>query len=802
MSIRGGPLRGVALGGAVRQTPRVTKPAAADLERLLNPDQIAAVTHGDGPQLVLAGAGSGKTRVITYRISWLVEERGVDPGHIAAVTFTNKAAAEMRERVEELLGMHPLPASVGTFHRFALVLLRRYGERVGLKRDFAVHDAADQLSLIKEALATEGLSESAFSPRAVLSQISAAKNQLVEPASYEAAAHNFFEKKVAALYRRYQGLLLQASGVDFDDLIALAVKLLVTDPEVRARVRARTRYLLVDEYQDTNHAQLRLIQELAGAEANLTAVGDEDQGIYRWRGADLDNILRFEEAFPGATVRKLERNYRSTQTILDVSGALIAHNQSRRGKRLWTDRGAGAKVELYRAADEIEEARWVVDTLQDLGRQVKLRDMAVLVRTNAQTRALEDELLKREVPYALVGGVRFYDRAEIKDVVAYLRVLRNPRDNFSLSRIFNQPPRGIGKSTLELLRDQALHLGQPLWDVIFLDQLGALPARSATAVRRFRDLIVGLQEAAAELPLPALLDRLLAATGYADIYRQDDPEDQARLENIRELLSAAQQFTEANSYNSSDPDLLTAFLDHVSLVSDLDAYQAERGVSLMTLHSAKGLEFRAVMVAGLEDGLLPHFNSQGARENVEEERRLLYVGMTRARERLYLSCCRRRRIAGRYQDQSESPFLAELPGELLEISQSPALFSDPRYDSRAQGIHSFFGGGSGGGRGPAQGRDAESPARRSSAYAGVGARQPVSRERDPRQRTLIPEPDDSESAVPRRPLRRGSRVRHPTLGHGVVLELEGQGEDAKITVFFDRTGKRKLIARYANLEML
>jgi DNA helicase-2/ATP-dependent DNA helicase PcrA len=805
------PAPRLAIEGGVRQTPRVTKPAAADLERLLNPDQIAAVTHGDGPQLVLAGAGSGKTRVITYRISWLVEERGVDPGHIAAVTFTNKAAAEMRERVEELLGMHPLPASVGTFHRFALVLLRRYGERVGLKRDFAVHDAADQLSLIKEALATEGLSETAFSPRAVLAQISAAKNQLVEPAAYESGAHNFFEKKVAALYRRYQGLLLQASGVDFDDLISLSVKLLVTDPEIRARVRARTRYLLVDEYQDTNHAQLRLIQELAGAEANLTAVGDEDQGIYRWRGADLDNILRFEEAFPGATVRKLERNYRSTQTILDVSGALIAHNQSRRGKRLWTDRGAGAKVELYRAADEIEEARWVVDTLQDLGRQIKLRDMAVLVRTNAQTRALEDELLKREVPYALVGGVRFYDRAEIKDVVAYLRVLRNPRDNFSLARIFNQPPRGIGKSTLELLRDQALHLGQPLWDVIFLDQLGALPARSATAVRRFRDLIVGLQEAAAELPLPALLDRLLAATGYADIYRQDDPEDQARLENIRELLSAAQQFTEANSYNSSDPDLLTAFLDHVSLVSDLDAYQAERGVSLMTLHSAKGLEFRAVVVAGLEDGLLPHFNSQGARENVEEERRLLYVGMTRARERLYLSCCRRRRIAGRYQDQSESPFLAELPGELLEVSQSPALFADPRYDARAQGIYSFFGGGgSGGGRGgPRQGREGEAPARRPAGYGGgAGARSPVARERerDPRQRTLVPEPDYSESgaesAMPLRPLRRGSRVRHPTLGHGVVLELEGQGEDAKITVFFDRTGKRKLIARYANLEML
>jgi DNA helicase-2/ATP-dependent DNA helicase PcrA len=791
---------------------------AIDLERRLNPDQIAAVTHGEGPQLVLAGAGSGKTRVITYRISWLVEERGVDPGHIAAVTFTNKAAGEMRDRVEELLGLHPLPASVGTFHRFALLLLRRYGERVGVKRDFAVHDAADQLALIKEALGAEGLSETAFSPRAVLSQISAAKNRLIEPAAYEAAAGNFFERKVSALYRRYQGLLVQASGVDFDDLIALAVKLLATDAEVRSRVRARTRYLLVDEYQDTNHAQLRLIQELAGPDGNLTAVGDEDQGIYRWRGADLENILRFEEAFPGATIRKLERNYRSTQTILDVSGALIAHNVNRRGKRLWTDTGSGAKVELYRAADEVEEARWVVDTLQDLSGHIRRSDMAVLVRTNAQTRALEDELLKREVPYALVGGVRFYDRAEIKDLVAYLRVLRNPRDNFSLGRIFNQPPRGIGKSTLEMLREQALHLGQPLWDVIVLDQLGALPARSAAAVRRFRDLVVGLQQAAGELPLPALLDRLLAATGYADLYRQDDPEDQARLENIRELLSAAQQFTEAASYNRGDSDLLTAFLDHVSLVSDLDTWQAERGISLMTLHSAKGLEFRAVVVAGLENGLLPHFNSQGAPEDIEEERRLLYVGMTRARERLYLTCCRRRRIAGRYQDQAQSPFLAELPGELLDVSQSPVLFEGPRLDARAQGIYSFFGGRQegrrhdqgaegdessqeeSGARGPAwqPARGAGMPAGRAPAYHGPVDRLP-GRRGQPAQRSLVPDP---EPASLRRPLRRGSRVRHPTLGHGVVLDLEGQGEEAKITVFFDKTGKRKLIARFANLEML
>jgi DNA helicase-2/ATP-dependent DNA helicase PcrA len=762
----------------------------------LNPEQIAAVTHGEGPQLVLAGAGSGKTRVITYRIYWLVVERGVDPGNIAAMTFTNKAAGEMRERVEELLGIHPLTASVGTFHRYGLVLLRRYGERVGLRRDFAILDGADQLSLIKEALAAEGLSETAFSPRAVLHQISAAKNKLIESAAYESAAQNFFEKKVANLYRRYQGLLQQASGVDFDDLISLSVKLLSTDADIRARVRARTQYLLVDEYQDTNHAQLRLIQELVGSGGNLTAVGDEDQGIYRWRGADLDNILEFEATFPGAEVRKLERNYRSTQTILDVSGALIANNVNRRGKRLWTENGAGPQVELYKASDEGDEASYVVDKIRTLRNRYKLGDMGILVRTNAQTRAIEDELLKREIPYSLVGGTRFYDRSEIKDLVAYLRVLRNPRDNFSLMRVVNQPPRGIGKSTLELLRDRAAHLGQPLWDVLYLDDLGSLPQRSAAALRKFRDLIVGLQKASQELPLPAVLDRLLADTGYIDLFRKDDQDDMARIENIREFLSAAQEFTEGSSYNSSDQDLLTSFLDHIALVSDLDSLQEERGVSLMTLHSAKGLEFKTVLLTGLEDGLLPHFNSQGGRDDIEEERRLLYVGMTRARELLFLTCCRRRRIAGRYQDQAESPFLRELPDQLLDVKHSPSLYTQERYSERTQEIYTFFNQGrptASQATNPQSGRPAPPPP-----MAPPGQRS--FRPQPSGGRQIVPEPQ--EVMAPRRPLKRGSRVRHPTLGPGVVLELEGEGDEARLTVFFEKSGKRKLVAKFANLEML
>ncbi|MCB1056937.1 MAG: UvrD-helicase domain-containing protein [Acidobacteria bacterium] len=735
-----------------------------DLERELNPQQLEAVTHGEGPQLVLAGAGSGKTRVITYRIAWLIGEQGVDPSEIVAVTFTNKAAAEMHERVEGLVARHPLTAFVGTFHRFALRLLRRYGERVGLRRDFAIMDSSDQLSLVKKALELEGLSEKAFAPRAMLAAIGSAKNRLLDPEAFSRQAEGFFQSKVVAIYRRYQHMLHQASAVDFDDMILLAVKLLEQEGGIGERLRRRIRYLLVDEFQDTNHAQLRLVRALVGADGNLTAVGDEDQGIYRWRGAELDNILDFEASFPGATVRKLERNYRSTQTILDASGGLVAHNRGRRGKSLWTDSGAGEPVELYRASDEGDEATWLVRTLKGLSDRYPLAGMAILVRTNAQTRALEDELLRQGVPYELVGGTRFYDRAEIKDLVAYLRALRNPQDELSLGRILNQPPRGIGAGTRDLLEDRARKLGQPLWDVLKLGEFGEFPARSAKALEAFRDLMLHLRRLAEELPLPALLDQLLELTHYTGLYSAGDPDGQARLENIREFLSAAQEFTESQSYLSEDDDTLTAFLDRVALVSDTDSWQGRQGVSVMTLHSAKGLEFPVVAVAGLEEGLLPHFNAGKEGDDLEEERRLLYVGMTRARERLFLSTCRRRRIAGRYQDQEPSPFLLEIPAEHLRTTDSPSLFQHPQ----AHGVYSFFG--------------RQTPAPRTA----------------PGERSVEPVADDTGG----RTLRRGSRVRHPTLGAGVVLELDGEGDQMKIGVFFERAGKRKLIARYANLELL
>lgn len=753
-----------------------------DFERHLNPDQLAAVTHGDGPQLVIAGAGSGKTRVITYRIAWLIQERGVDPRTITAVTFTNKAAAEMRERVEQLLGVYPLATFVGTFHRFALVLLRRYGEGVGLDRDFVILDGDDQKRLVKRALEIEGLDPASFQPQTVLAAISGAKNRLLDPAAYERQATDFFRRHVARVYRRYQQLAFQAGGIDFDDMIRLAVRLLDRDAELKARVGRFNRHLLVDEFQDTNHAQMRLIHALAGDGGNLTAVGDEDQGIYRWRGAELDNILRFEASFPGAVVRKLERNYRSTQTILDAAGALVEHNEGRRGKRLWTDAGDGEPILLYRASDELDEAAWVARTLTALAPEYGgWPGTAVLVRTNAQTRALEDALLRHDVPYCLVGGVRFYERAEVKDLIAYLRLLRNPRDELSFNRVLNRPARGIGRRTHEELLRRAGELELAPWDLLAEERLDGLTPRARRALLAFHDLIAGLRDDAETLPLPQLLKRLLEVTGYAGLHDKPDAESQARLENVGEFLSAAEEFLEQAGGDQTAGEQLTAFLDHVSLTADVDGLDRQRGVSLMTLHSAKGLEFPLVVVAGLEDGLLPHWNAQNQPEDVEEERRLLYVGMTRAERRLILTCCRRRRVAGRYQEQRESPFLSEIPIRYLRVEESPQLFAphswrdggNPR--RTAEDVYRFF--------------QRETAA--AGAEAAVAAAASV--------RTSAPQ-DAAQETGER--LRKGSRVRHDKLGKGVVLSFEGSGPDLRLVVYFEGYGRRKLVARYARLDVL
>ncbi len=780
-----------------------------DFDQALNAEQLPAVTHGDGPQLILAGAGSGKTRVITYRVAWLVQEHGVDPSRIAAVTFTNKAAGEMKDRIEELLGLYPLPAFVGTFHRFALRLLRAYGPRIDLSRDFVILDGSDQLSLIKKAMQATEMSTDAYRPRAVLSAISSAKNRLLDPAQFAARADDFFSQTVVApVYRRYQALMRAAGGVDFDDMIMLTVKLLRRDKELKQRIRDRHRYLLVDEFQDTNHAQLMLIHQVSAnpeVGGNLTAVGDEDQGIYRWRGAELDNILEFERSFPGATIRKLERNYRSTQNILDASGAVVANNVHRRGKRLWTDAGEGEKLRLYKARDEVDEARWVNNLLQSLAGDHRHSEMAVLVRTNAQTRAFEDRFLRQGVPYQLVGGVRFYERAEIKDLMAYLRFVRNPMDNMSFERIVNRPPRGIGKKTLDGLLAMAAETGQAAWDTLSKDKLVGIPPRGAKALARFREQMTPVIEAAVELPLPTVLDRLLEATAYTEQFDEHDDEGQMRLENIDEFRSGVQEFAESHGYGSTEEDLLTAFLDHVSLASDTDSLKKRPGVTLTTFHSAKGLEFPVVIVAGLEENVLPHFNAQELPENLEEERRLLYVGMTRAEKRLILTTCSRRRIAGNYQDQEPSRFLLEIPNRLLDIETSPELFAPQRPSWNRPSPRS--------GGMPTEGMPswslpsaptASKPVSGSDAVNSFFGRQPAKEAslpfEDPAPSlTVVPVNEPTPAA---RRIKRGTRVRHASLGAGRILNIEGSGEDMRLIVYFDSKGRKKLLAKYAQLEIL
>ncbi len=765
-----------------------------EFAQVLNPEQHAAVTHGDGPQLVLAGAGSGKTRVITYRIAWLIQERNIAPDAIAAVTFTNKAAGEMKARLEALLGVYPLTTFVGTFHRFALSKLRAYGARLGLPRDFSIVDTSDQKTLIKDALKAEGLSEQAFQPQAVLAAISSAKNRLEDPSAYERHAEDFFSRRVARVYHRYQKQLKELGAVDFDDMIRWVVLLLRQDEDLRRRSRQRLRYLLVDEFQDTNKAQLAFIHELCPPGGNLTAVGDEDQGIYRWRGAEIDHILGFENDFPGATIRKLERNYRSTQNILDASGGLIANNLGRRGKRLWTDSGAGELLLLYRARDEQDEARWVANTVQTLRGKWGLAHMAVLVRTHAQTRSFEEEFLRQRLPYALIGGLRFYERAEIKDLIAYLRLLHNPHDMLSFNRVLNRPARGIGDSTHQLLLERATERGVSAWTLLEEGALTGISPRGVRALLGFRDLIRGLITAAASVALPTLLRQVLDTTAYLDLYSKGDDESEGRLENIREFLSAAQEFSETHVPAADTPNVLTAFLDHVSLASAEDRVGDGQMISLMTLHSAKGLEFAVVVVAGIEGGILPHFNARTPAD-LEEERRLLYVGMTRARQRLLLTCCQRRRVAGLYKDQEESPFLAEIPERYVQCETSPELFAHPQWDPQADNVYSFFGR-----HESTRPPQPSAPTRSSSAVSTPSAvRTSVNSAATPGPASSSPSPSNTASG---QRFRRGSLVRHAKLGQGRILSVEGSGEDTRLLVHFERQGTRKLIARFAPLEIL
>ncbi|MGD0199158.1 MAG: UvrD-helicase domain-containing protein [Bryobacteraceae bacterium] len=763
----------------------------------LNPPQREAVAYAGGPLLILAGAGSGKTRVITHRVAHLVHAHRVPPSAIVAVTFTNKAAQEMRERVEGLLG-HSYALGelvVSTFHSFCVRLLRRDGARLaelrpGFTRGFTIYDEDDQLALVKAASRQLGLDEKQFMPyRAALGRISHAKNHKLSPPDVYKTAKDLKMSRLASVYEEYEGRLRQANALDFDDLLLEAVRLLEHDEDLRRAWNQRIAHLLIDEYQDTNRSQYELMRLLSQAHQNVCAVGDEDQSIYSWRGADINNILDFEGDYPNARLIRLEQNYRSTKNILASASALVAHNRERKGKRLWTSAQGGAPVGFCEAYDAEQEALFIADTIESVLFGNPGDRVAVLYRTNAQSRQIEEALRRYGRKYQVIGGFSFYQRAEIKDILAYLKVLVAPQDSVNLLRIINTPARGLGKSAIEQIERCAREHGVNHWSAILrlLDEK-QLPTRAAAALEGFRTLIEGLRETAAVEPLHEVVRAVLDRTGYLKTLEADQtPDAEARQENLTELVNAA---SDAAARGEGIPE----FLDHAALVSEADAIDEQAQVCLMTAHNAKGLEFPAVIICGLEEGLFPHGRSLDSRAAMEEERRLCYVAMTRAQKRLVLTCARyRRRYGGEHAEASQpSRFLSEIPLEFTEVLGRVAapppqvdlagdqylvrqaarknLYTGKTYNS-LENIAEFF------------------------AARGVATDLPVTGA----PRTQPPPPRVAPS-VRRSKFSVGSSVEHPRYGNGTIVRREGEGEDAKLTVSFPGHGLKKIIAKYAGLK--
>jgi DNA helicase II / ATP-dependent DNA helicase PcrA len=655
------------------------EPGADRAERLLaelNEPQRQAVRHGEGPLLVLAGAGSGKTRVLTHRIAYLLATGAARPGEILAITFTNKAASEMRERVGQLVGRPARAMWVTTFHSACARMLRADAERLGYSRSFTIYDESDSLRMMKRCMTELGIDPKRYPPRSVRAQISGAKNKLVDAAAYAQAQGSVFEETAAAVYELYEKRMLEANAMDFDDLLVRTVNVLEASDEARERWRRTFRHVLVDEYQDTNHAQYRLLQLLTAEHGNLMVVGDDDQSVYSFRHADIRNILDFERDFPEAEEVKLEQNYRSTQTILSAANAVVERNRERRPKRLWTEIAGGEPVRLSELSDEHEEARWVAGEIERLGEEehVRREDVAVFYRTNAMSRVLEDTLNRFDLPYQVIGGTKFYERAEIKDAVAYLSLLANPADQVSFARIVNSPRRGIGNTTQGRLASHANTTGKSIWKVLErVEEVPGLNSGTVKAVSRFHETMAGLRERAEEGgPVAGLLEAVLNESGYLEALAAERTiEAEGRAENLEALVAGAAEFDiEREREGESEVPPLEEYLQQISLYTEQDGLRSEESlITLMTLHNAKGLEYDAVFVVGCEDGAFPHMRAleEGGEE---EERRLCYVGITRARERLYLTWARERRLFGRAERNLPSRFVDELPAELTERHSS------------------------------------------------------------------------------------------------------------------------------------
>ena len=732
----------------------------------LNPPQREAVLYGDGPLLILAGAGSGKTRVITSRIAHLIRERGVAPDNILAVTFTNKAANEMRERVERMLAIPLTRLWISTFHSSCVRILRQHIAALGYKRSFVIYDETDRSSLIKACMADLRIDAERYQPRTIAARISALKNNLTDAGQFEkTSSHYGFDEAVSRVYSLYEAKLREADGLDFDDLLMLTVRLFEQHQDVLRYYQGLFQHILIDEYQDTNHAQYRLIRLLTLERKNLCVVGDDDQSIYKFRGADITNILNFEKDYPDARVIKLEQNYRSTQNILGAAGAVVARNVGRKPKELWTEKRGGDKIRCYKATDEKDEARFICRSIQqetDEGRG--LRELAVLYRTNAQSRALEDALRDRGIPYRIFGGLRFYDRKEIKDIIAYLRVLQNPADVVSFRRIINVPARGIGDATVDKLERAAMQSGVSLYQAAATADASDITPSAKRKLKEFTGMMERLRTGMETHSITDLVRRVIQESGYgAALDEEKTVEARIRIENLNELMTATEDFQEQNRDAS-----LAAFLDQVALITDLEQQtSAQNGrasgdyVTLMTLHNAKGLEFSVVFMVGMEEGLFPHSRSAESDEELEEERRLCYVGITRAKEKLVLTHAMERRLYGYPQANLMSRFLQELPEEAVEFCVAETTAS-PRS------------------RGTWGSTSCVVPSRAPAAAVNV---QPV--------------PSGSNGKY-----YKGAVVRHTKFGLGTVQRSEGAGDDLKISVSFPGHGVKTLAVKYANLEMI
>lgn len=762
-----------------------------DLLEGLNPQQQIAVGTVEGPVMVLAGPGSGKTRVLTHRVAYLVREAGIDPVNIVAVTFTNKAAREMAERLERLIGPQHERLTVGTFHAICARILRRHIHHLGYDNSFIIYDADDQQRVVKQVLKEMDLNDKVYRPSSIHAAISRAKNELQGPREFSRNARTHWEEVAGRIFERYVDKLQSSNAVDFDDLLLLTVRLFREAPHVLESYRNRWRFIHVDEFQDTNIVQYEIVKMLGEVHRNVFIVGDIDQGIYSWRGADYRNILRFEEDFPEVREVVLERNYRSTQTILDAATAVIRRNPNRKEKNLWTDKGKGPKITVFEAYNEQEEAEFIVREIRRLtarGR-VKLSDCAVMYRTNAQSRAIEDAFVRARMPYVLVGGTRFYERREIKDVMAYLRLVHNPFDSISMERVINVPPRGIGQKSWNDLVSWAAQLGVPIYTALqvlkgevegaageaespFLPDIPApFAGRARSALLEFLDLLDGLIKARHERNVVELLDETIERIGYREYLRDGTSEGEERWENVLELRNVAAEY----AFHPVETGL-PAFLEEVALVSDVDVLARQSGrdaVTLMTLHTAKGLEFEAVFIAGMEENLFPHSRSQGDQEQMAEERRLAYVGITRAKERLYLLHTFRRTSYGRSDLVEPSRFLRDIPPLLIDRQGKREVGRQGTLDL---------------GAGRSLRTGVESRRYASTARPSDAARM-ARRERTRQQRAGLE-------------FKAGDKVRHAQFGEGIVISSQANGDDEEVTVAFPGHKPKRLLQSFANLQKI